>query len=111
MSEKDVEGLSIKLDCDGMMHGIEEILGPLIVDARMGPVHMTVVLAIWMCGRAEGGAGPAVGFVIRREELMRLAKIRGKTTYFRVMKELAEWGYIEYWPSMAKKGKSRVRII
>ena len=93
------------------MQGIEEILGPLRGDARAGPVHLCVLLAIWMCGQAEAGAGPAVGFVIRREALMRLAKIQGKTTYFRVMKELAEWGYIEYWPSMAKKGKSRVRII
>ena len=80
MSEKEVNGPLIKLDCGGMMHGIEEILGPLIMDARAGPAHMSVVLAIWMCGQVAGGqaagdAGLAVGFVIRRDELMRLAKI------------------------------------
>jgi hypothetical protein len=90
------------------MKEVEEILERLIGDARAGPVHLCVCLAIWICGASEGGDDP---FVIRRAELMRLAKIQGKTTYFRVMKELAEWGYIEYWPSMAKKGKSRVRIV
>ena len=90
------------------MKGVDEILGQLIGDVRAGPVHLCMYLAIWMCGASAGGVGL---FVIRREELMRLAKIHGKTTYFRVMKELAEWGYIEYWSSMAKEGKSRVRIV
>jgi chromosome segregation and condensation protein ScpB len=49
--------------------------------------------------------------LIQREELMRLAKIRGKTTYFRVMGELAEWGFIEYRPSRDKGGRSRVRVV
>jgi hypothetical protein len=90
------------------MKEVEVILGRLIGDARAGPVHLCVYQAIWMCGESDGGDDP---FVIRRAELMRLAKIRGMTTYFRVMRELAEWGYIEYWPSMAREGKSRVRIV
>jgi hypothetical protein len=87
------------------MEGIGEILGPLIADPRAGPVHMCLYLAILMCEVTEGAP-----FVIRRAELMRLAKVRGKTTYFRMMRELAEWGYIEYWPSVAREGKSRVRM-
>lgn len=83
------------------------MLGPLIADPRAGPVHLCLLLAIWQSGERGGRDG---FFVIRKWELMRLAKIRGKTTYFRVMGDLAEWGYVEYWPSMAKEGKSRVRV-
>jgi len=89
------------------MKGLGELLDRLIEDQRAGPVHVCLLLAIWQSGERENRDG---FFVIRRRELMRLAKIRGKTTYFRVIGDLAEWSYVEYWPSMAKEGKSRVRI-
>jgi len=90
-----------------MKGGIGEILGPLIADPRAGPVHLCLYLAVWQCGEREGRDGC---FLIRRSELMFFAKIRGKTTYFRVMRELAEWGSVEYRPSMDKGGRSRVRV-
>lgn len=45
------------------------------------------------------------------EELMRMAKMEGKTTFYRMMGDLARWGYIQYSPSRNKGGKSRVRVI
>jgi hypothetical protein len=90
------------------MEGIGELLAPLVGDDRVGPVHVCLYLAILQFGERQGLAAP---FYIRREELMRLAKIRGKTTYFRVMGELAKWGYVEYWPSWDKGGRSRVRVV
>jgi hypothetical protein len=75
------------------MDGIGELLAPLVGDDRIGPVHVCLYLAILQYGERRTSATP---FYIRREELMRLAKIRGKTTYFRVMGELAKWGYVEY---------------
>jgi hypothetical protein len=86
---------------DFVMHGIGELLAPLVGDDRVGPVHVCLYLAVLQCGERQAVAAP---FVIRREELMRLAKIRGMTTYFRVMGELAEWGYIDYRPSRDKGG-------
>jgi hypothetical protein len=47
---------------------------------------------------------------IRREELIRLAKVEGKTTYYRVMRDLARWGYVEYRPSRDSEGRSKVRV-
>jgi hypothetical protein len=87
------------------MEGIGELLAPLVGDDRVGPVHVCLYLAILQCGERQPVATP---FFIRREELMRLAKIRGKTTYFRVMGELAKWGYVEYWPSRDKGGRSKI---
>jgi hypothetical protein len=90
------------------MEGIGELLAPLVGDDRVGPVHVCLYLAIVQCRERQGLAAT---FFIRREELMRLAKIRGKTTYFRTMGELAEWGYVEYWPSRDKGGRSRVKAV
>jgi hypothetical protein len=83
------------------MDGIGELLAPLVGDDRVGPVHVCLYLAVLQCGERQSATAP---FLIRREELMRLAKIRGKRTYFRVMGELAEFGYIDYWPSRDKGG-------
>src|SRR5579862_3379889 len=65
-------------------------------------------LAILQCGERQGLTAL---FYIRREELMRMAKIRGKTTYFRVIGELAKWGFIGYWPSRDKGERSSVRTM
>lgn len=70
-------------------------MGPLVEDARVGPVHVCVYLALVMCKR-NGAFSETWG--VRREDVMRLAKITGKTTYYRVMKDLAAWGYIQYKP-------------
>jgi hypothetical protein len=61
----------------------------------MGPVHLSMYVAIWQCWEK---AGRAEAFEVRRGELMRMAKIQGKTTYYRVMGELKEMGYVKYWP-------------
>jgi hypothetical protein len=90
------------------MEGIGELLAPLVGDDRVGPVHVCLYLAIVQCRERQSAAAP---FYIRREELMRLAKIQGRTTYFRVMRELAEWGFVGYWPSRDKGGRCRVRVI
>jgi hypothetical protein len=42
---------------------------------------------------------------------MRMAKMEGQTTFYRMMGDLARWGYIQYSPSRNKGGKSRVRVI
>ena len=47
-------------------------------------------------------------FYIYRDEVMRLAKIQGRNTYYRIMSELDAWGYIEYWPSRRSKGATKV---
>lgn len=89
------------------MGTVGKLLAPLVADKRVGPVHVCMWLAIWQCGERQAQGG---WMVIRREELMRLAKMEGKTTYYRVMGDLARWGYIGYRPSRSKRGESRVRV-
>ena len=89
------------------MKTMGRLLAPLVADKRVGPVHVCLYLAIWQCGERQGEDG---SIVIRREELMRLAKMEGKTTYYRVMGDLARWGYVQYTPSRDGAGRSRVMI-
>jgi hypothetical protein len=84
------------------------ILEAMAENPWIGAGHVCLYLAICECrdrARADGM------FYIRREELMRLAKIRGTTTYFRYMATLGKLGYIEYWPSTSKFGRSKVRVM
>jgi hypothetical protein len=81
------------------MKTMGRLLAPLVEDKRVGPVHVCLYMAIWQCAERQGTDG---AIVIRREELMRLAKMEGKTTYYRVMGDLARWGYVEYTPSRDK---------
>ncbi|GGB20147.1 hypothetical protein [Puia dinghuensis] len=84
---------------------LEQLLQPLRSDERVGPVHVCVYLALLQCGGGRKG-----WFHIQRDEVMRLAKIKGRRTYYRVMGELAEIGFVEYWASRNGKSGSRVRM-
>jgi hypothetical protein len=100
------------------MKTMGRLLAPLVADKRVGPVHVCLWLAIWQCAERHAGISQKTcarwrvdgWMVIRREELMRLAKMEGKTTYYRVMGDLARWGYVQYTPSRRKGGWSRVKI-
>jgi len=84
---------------------LREVLEPLVVDQRTGPVHISVYLALLQCSlRREGW------FAIEREEVMRLARVSGLGTYYRVMRELVEMGLVEYRASRNFKSRSRVRV-
>ena len=76
-------------------------------DHRVGTAHVSMYAALVGLYLENGG----VGFIaVRREELMARSKILGKTTYYTVLRELAEWGYVEYRPERARGRVSGVRI-
>jgi hypothetical protein len=89
------------------MAALSELLHPLLRDGRIGPAHISLYLAILQCKERVDKEMP---FLIRREELMRLGKIRARTTYYRLLRDLDQWGHIEYWPSYKSAGKSKVFI-
>jgi hypothetical protein len=46
------------------METVGKLLGPLVDDKRVGPVHVCLYLAIWQCAERQGVDG---SIVIRRE--------------------------------------------
>ncbi len=63
------------------------------------------VAFLLQCSRGSEG-----WFEIRREEVMRVAEVKGLTAYYRVMGKLVEMGVVEYRASRNWKRRSRVRI-
>jgi hypothetical protein len=88
------------------MTNLSRRLKGLVLDGRAGPWHLCVLVALlqWM----ERHPGRDCLFV-RRKELMRLAKIRSEKTFYKTLKELGEWGYVEYEVRKDKRG-SRVTL-
>jgi hypothetical protein len=76
-------------------------------DPRLGPMHISLYLAILFYWLRQGGAGPAI---VSGRQLMPLSKIGGPTPMYKYLRELHAFGYIVYQPSMSPKGKTRVYL-
>ena len=92
------------------MEGFAEITGFMERaerDARLGPMHISLYLAIMYSWIRQGREE----FVkVTGRELMPLAKIGGLTPMYKCLRELHDYGYIEYWPSHSQFEKSRVYL-
>ena len=86
------------------MEAVKEFLRRISEDARIGQMHISLFVTIAALA-PDGGV-----FQVQRQELMKTSKIMGKTTYYKCLKELKEWGYIGYWPEHGVGG-SFVRTI
>lgn len=65
-------------------------------DNRISPVHISLFMAIVQHWNNNNCISP---FCVFSKDLMQLAKISGVATYHRSIKELHEYGYIQYQPS------------
>ena len=76
-------------------------------DARLGPMHISLYVALlyrWI----RQGKDEFVSVTGR--ELMPIAKIGGLTPMYKCLRELHQYGYIEYLPSHSQFEKSRVYL-
>lgn len=64
-------------------------------DERLSPMHVSLYLIL--CVIASRGV--AIYFSISRREVMQLMRITGLATYHKTIRQLHEFGYIEYVPS------------
>ena len=65
-------------------------------DARIGPGHISLYLALIKCWTDCNFEDP---FPIIRDQVMHRAKINGRTTYQKYIQELHAYGYVGYIPS------------
>lgn len=90
------------------MQALKGFLDRAMEDHRMGPLHVALyVVLLDICERQER---PGI-FAICRQEVMARSKILGRTTYYKYIGELAEWGYIVYLPENCPGKKSAVRVV
>jgi len=65
-------------------------------DPRLNPTHISLYLALFQFWNLNHFQNP---ISISRHEMMKLSKIAAYGTYHKCIKELQEFGYIEYLPS------------
>jgi hypothetical protein len=66
------------------------------VDERLNPTHVSLYMAVFQLWNSERFQNPVA---ISRQELMRISKISAKATYHKCIKDLHNFGYIQYIPS------------
>jgi hypothetical protein len=65
-------------------------------DEDMSAYHISLYMSLFRQWNLNRFRNP---FPVDREELMQLSRIGSKNTYARCMKQLHEWGYIDYSPA------------
>lgn len=80
----------------------------VIGDDRLRSSHISLYMALFHCWYLNGCRHPVA---INRKQLMVLAKISGLATYHKCIRQLKEYGYIEYLPSFHPGCTSRVWLV
>lgn len=74
-------------------------------DGRIGSTHICIYAALLSYRAQHGFANPIHVF---SHEIMRIAKIASRMTYYRCVRELSDYGYIMYKHSFKKTKASRI---
>jgi hypothetical protein len=77
-------------------------------DHRIGISHISVYMALFQFYNLNQFRNPVN---ITRAAVMQVAKISGLATYHKCMRDLAEFGYIEYRPSYNPSISTQIHIL
>jgi hypothetical protein len=103
MREMDDDG---RYPLDGL--AVAEFLNAVRDDSRITPCHMSLFLAI-VSYRGKGRIGEKI--YAFSYELMPLAKISSAATYHKCIKDLHDFGYIDYESSFNRIVGSRIVVV
>ncbi|MET6998663.1 hypothetical protein [Chitinophaga defluvii] len=88
-----------------MLKPLSDFFTAIEKDGRVGIAHIGIYAALLQCWKQKDCPSPLVVFSY---EIMQLAKIASRDTYFRCVKELSDYGYIRYVPSFKRNQGSRI---
>jgi hypothetical protein len=77
-------------------------------DQRIGATHVSLYMALLRLWAQGEGSNP---FLVSRQEVMPVARIQGRATYLKCMKELEQYGFIEYSPSFNPVLRCEVKLL
>ena len=81
--------------------------GKLTTDGRLTPCHVSLYFALFQFWNLNHFINPVS---ISREQILLLCKIGSNHTYYRVLKDLSNWGYIQYEPSFSPVKGSLINL-
>lgn len=87
---------------------IAAFLGRIQKDPRISIVHIGVFSVMAHCCVRFGDDGSCL---IHRNYIMKTAKISSASTYYKILKELSDYGYIGYYPSKCPVKGSHVTLL
>ncbi|MCC8409338.1 hypothetical protein LJ707_10375 [Mucilaginibacter sp. UR6-1] len=79
---------------------LSDFLSLVQQDGRIGSTHIAIYVALWKYRLNEGFANPIQVF---SRDIMRIAKISWRNTFYNCVNDLDRYGYITYEPSIIKK--------
>lgn len=79
-------------------------------DLRLLPTHQSLYLALFFLWQ-QGGCAEDGSVTITRSEVMPLARLLSVATYHKCIRELKQFGYIEYHPTYNYYQGSKVRLL
>ena len=88
--------------------GLSGFYQAILQDSRIGITHISLYVALyqlWEC------SGFQKALMIKRSEVMELAKISSSATYHKHLRQLIEYGFIIYYPSCDPARKSEIYFI
>ncbi len=77
-------------------------------DSRIGPTHICLYMALLQFYNLNRFQNPVE---ITRAAVMKVAKISGLATYHKCIKDLVDFGYIQYSPSYNPSISSQVTML
>lgn len=80
---------------------IEAFFETISEDPRITTAHVCIYLA--MLSEFQNDQGEM--YLVNRTRIMQLAKVNARSTYDKVMNDLADFGYIKYFPAFGRNSK------
>lgn len=86
---------------------VSEIIRPIMTDPDLGMAHLCLFVALLQLNNYNG-----IGSIqCNRAVVMKLSKIKSKTTYHKCINDLITYGYINYYPTFHPKSGSCIYIV
>jgi hypothetical protein len=84
---------------------LSDFLSRVQQDGRIGSTHIAIYVALWKYWLNEGFANPIHVF---SRDIMQIAKVSWRNTFYNCVSDLDQYGYIRYEPSNNKKTGSMI---
>jgi len=92
----------------GHISGLTHFFTNVREDHRVGPTHISLYMALFQLYHLNAFQNPVI---ITRSLVMDVAKISGLATYHKCIRELHNYGYIQYVPSFNPRVGSKVWLV
>ncbi|WP_158799425.1 hypothetical protein [Pedobacter sp. L105] len=89
-------------------HALSGYFERVALEDRFYSSHISLLMALFYYSDSDA---PEMSFQVSRPKLMRFSRIRSIATYHKNIKDLMDYGYIEYIPSWHPQRGSQVRLI